>query len=545
MKKRKANYTFLFAVLFLIMLFSPGLNASMFQQDSTAVQGDSLTMAEGQDSVQSESQDATVARLKSALKSKGASAKTFWDLTTAGGNVAYVILGVFVLGTIIIVFKAWAIGRDWYHSRGLLKVRFSELGLDEIESQVEEAEDSTLKQMLKHTIGYFHAGGNTLGIQQELVTFIELKNDQFESYRSWVNFLSDSAGGLGLLGTVWGIFQTFFGGELDPDKILNGMGVALITTLFGVIVSLIINLGATQTFSSFSNRMEETSDKGDELRLYLLQRERKNGHVPYRSEKEKQATVKDDPSKHSIDTTALDKIVERFENAIRSPRENDDVKAPVNGPVNEPKISASAIQPIPGNLFTGEIRKKALKLQVEDKANRSLAHTKIKLSCQGAVYFEGKKRELEVETDKAGHVEVNLLAGEKVGDGSVAFWIAGDKDHIESIDIQVQPNIPSQLIIQKGNNQPGRVGQRLNHPLQVLARDQYGNPVPDAEVNFRILLGDGHLNGGTRNYLASTNEFGITEVDVTLSNEPGFHKVEAALKDGKGTPVEFHILGTQ
>lgn len=545
MKNRKANYTFLAIVLFIFILLNSGFNSAIAQQDSAGAQTDSITVANQQDTLQKGSEDETVSRLKSALKSKGASAKTFWDLTTAGGNVAYIILGVLILGIFIIVFKGWAIFVDWRHSRELLNTKFAELELEEIQTQLDNSPDSTLKQMIKHLFGYYRAGGNSIGIQQELVTFIELKNDQFESYRSWVNFLSDSAGGLGLLGTVWGIFQTFFGGELDPDKILNGMGVALITTLFGVIVSLVINLGSTQTFSSFSNRMEEASDKGDELRMYLLHRERKNGHTHMPVEHD---GMKKDPVAHEqnpVESSALERIVERFEKAINKPHEEGTVAPQVNGKNNEPKISVHAVPPSPEFLQTGEVTKKALKLQVEDKANRSLAHIKIKLASEGMVFFEGKKRELEIETDKAGHAEINLLGGEKVGSGSVSFWIAGDNEYKNNLEISVRPNLPSQLLIQRGNNQPGRVGQRLNQPLQVLAKDQFGNPVPDAEVTFRILMGDGHLNGGTRDFHTSTNEFGLTEAEVTLSNEPGFHKVEALLKDGKGSPVEFHILGMQ
>ena len=546
MKKQKLLSRFVLSLAILFLAASPALSTPVSPKESasTTLQ-DSTADAQVKDSTQKE-QDEMVSRLKSALKGNTASAKTFWELATAGGNVAYVILGVLVLGLIIIMFKAVKIVFDWHYSKELLKVEFNVLELPEIEAAVKKSHKSSVKQMLQYIFGFYRAGGDSMGIQQEVVSFIELKNDQFESYRSWVNFLSDSAGGLGLLGTVWGIFQTFFGGELDQDKILNGMAVALITTLFGVIVSLIINLGATQTYSSFSNRMENTADKGDELRLFLLQLDAKNGRMsayvaPPQAEQGEPVTVV--PGSH---TAAIEQTVDRIEKAILSPGDSDGLAQPTgNGKKSKsPKISVHAVEPLIRSVRTGETVKKAIKLQAEDRANRPLEHTKICLETEGPIFFEGKKRELEIETDKSGHADVAVTGGEKIGSGKVTFWISGDREHYEIVEIKLRPSHPSQLTIQRGDNQPGRVGQRLTQPLQVLARDQFGNPVPDTEVTFRLAQGEGALNGGARDFSTSTNEFGITEADFTLSDKTGFHCIEASLKDDHGETVKFHILGT-
>ncbi len=546
MKKQKLISLAALLLTSLLLLTVPAASMPFMQQDSAAatLQNSSNAAVQEKDSSQ-QSQDETVSMLKSALKGNVASAKTFWQLTTTGGNVAYVILGVLCLGLLIIAFKAVKITFDWHYSKDLVQVDFKQLELTEIEAQVKKSRKSTMRQMMEYILGFYRAGGDSMSVQQELTTFVDLKNDQFESYRNWVNFLSDSAGGLGLLGTVWGIFQTFFGGDLDPDKILNGMAVALITTLFGVIVSLILNLGATQTFSSFSNRLEQISDKGDELRLYLLQLNTKNGRTtgymaPALSTESGEATQ----MATSGNATVLEQTVERIEKAILS---LGDGAAPSreNGQKSKsPKISVHAVEPLFSSIRTGETLKKVLKLQAEDRANRPLEHTRISLETQGPLFFEGKKRELEIETDKTGHAEITMVGGKKVSTASVSFWISGDQEHRENLEIKLYPNTPSQLIIQRGDNQPGRIGQRLTQPLQVLARDQFGNPVPDAEVTFRLAQGEGALNGGARDFSTSTNEFGITEADFTLSDRTGFHCVEASLKDDHGETVKFHILGT-
>jgi len=117
---------------------------------------------------------------------------------------------------------------------------------------------------------FYKSAAATIDMHQEITSFVEQKTEKFEAFKNRLTFLSDSAGALGLLGTVWGVFLTFFGGSLDSEKILNGMGIALITTLLGLIVSLIINFFGTEINSVFQKRMELVLKKGDELRLRLL-----------------------------------------------------------------------------------------------------------------------------------------------------------------------------------------------------------------------------------------------------------------------------------
>jgi hypothetical protein len=49
--------------------------------------------------------------------------------------------------------------------------------------------------------------------------------------------------------------------------------------------------------------------------------------------------------------------------------------------------------------------------------------------------------------------------------------------------------------IARTNNQRGTKGKPLNFPLQVLVKDQLGNPVPNETINFLITAGGGDFNG--------------------------------------------------
>ena len=200
----------------------------------------------------------------------GSEVGSFWAMAQLGGNIGYGIMVVLALGVFLIVLKGIQLIVDRMQSRPILQTSFSQMDVEDIDNMVSHNQGSILGKTLGHLIDFHRAGGHAESIHNELVFYVDQENEGFETYRNWLHFLSASAGALGLLGTVWGVFLTFFGGNLDSEKILNGMGVALITTLLGLGVSLIINLFSTQIYGAFQKRLELVTRKADELRLHLL-----------------------------------------------------------------------------------------------------------------------------------------------------------------------------------------------------------------------------------------------------------------------------------
>jgi len=103
----------------------------------------------------------------------------------------------------------------------------------------------------------------------EVERAVRSRQERFGSFKSWMVFLSDTSGALGLLGTVWGMYFVFSasGGTLDPIKVVQGMGTALTTTLVGIVISLIINLLATVIGNMHDRQIETSYRKVEELRF--------------------------------------------------------------------------------------------------------------------------------------------------------------------------------------------------------------------------------------------------------------------------------------
>jgi biopolymer transport protein ExbB len=73
----------------------------------------------------------------------------------------------------------------------------------------------------------------------------------------WLNLIGNIGPMLGLLGTVWGMIGAFFsivavGGSPDPSALAGDIGVALVTTLLGLGVSI----PALSVFSIMRNRID-------------------------------------------------------------------------------------------------------------------------------------------------------------------------------------------------------------------------------------------------------------------------------------------------
>lgn len=110
-------------------------------------------------------------------------------------------------------------------------------------------------------------------IGDDVNQFLNSERDSFESFNRVTGFLSDTAGALGLLGTVWGIFQTFHAGKLDGPTILQGMSISLVTTLVGLIISVALNSGSTYIFTMFNGHLNVLSNRAESVRQILLAHE--------------------------------------------------------------------------------------------------------------------------------------------------------------------------------------------------------------------------------------------------------------------------------
>ena len=100
---------------------------------------------------------------------------------------------------------------------------------------------------------------------------------------------------------------------------------------------------------------------------------------------------------------------------------------------------------------------------------------------------------------------------------------------------------PHTLVKISGGNQQGTPGAALAHPLVVEVRDQYDNPLPDAQVTFTVTDGGGQLSEQFTVEHATTDANGQAELTLTLGPNLVTNTVEVSIAGHE--PVTFHAEG--
>ncbi len=426
--------------------------------------------------------------------------QSFWNMAQYGGGVGYVIMGVLAVGLFLIVLKGIELLVDHYHSRPFLRASLAGMSFPEIEALSRNKDNSMLGETFRHLLAFYHSLGSAANMQQEVAAVIEQHIERFESFRNRLHFLSDSAGALGLLGTVWGVFLTFFGGNLDSEKILNGMGVALVTTLLGLVVSLIINLFSTEIYSFHHRKLDTVNKKADELRLRLLE----------------------------------------FDRTGQKPAPAAALTVPESLPESVCRLRRLEAKPL--RVPAGRSLLQAVRLRVVDQDDEPVPEAVVEGESDGRVTFgEGQIRS-SWQSDAQGEVAIDLFAGEKTGESRLRFTLQGAETQPINVAVTVTPDKPAKLQIEKGSDQMGKVNKKLPEPLKVAVLDRFGNPVPDTTVFFKLTNGEGEFSGGNHFFETKTDAKGTARAVFRLGEKTGFHTIHALIKNSEAEAAEFHIL---
>jgi biopolymer transport protein ExbB/TolQ len=183
----------------------------------------------------------------------------------------YPLLGVLFLGIFLGLFQAGMLYMESRKSKSLKDMPLRNASASDIGRQIESSRGrSDLGHLLNMLFTLYTEGnGGEEDFHNEVAHAAKVRQERFGTFRNWMTFLSDSAGALGLLGTVVGMYTTFYGGTLSGEQILAGMGIALSTTLVGIIISIVLNLTATLLGNVFDRQLEVTYNKAEELRFAL------------------------------------------------------------------------------------------------------------------------------------------------------------------------------------------------------------------------------------------------------------------------------------
>lgn len=101
-------------------------------------------------------------------------------------------------------------------------------------------------------------------IEKSVVAYGGVQAGYLEKGCSWITLFITMAPSLGFLGTVIGMVQAFdkiqLAGDISPAIVAGGMKVALITTIFGLIVAIILQVFYNYILTKIENLTNEMED---------------------------------------------------------------------------------------------------------------------------------------------------------------------------------------------------------------------------------------------------------------------------------------------
>ena len=168
------------------------------------------------------------------------------QLFVDGGGFMWPILFVFIIGFVFV-------GERLYH---LIKGLSSneEFAVD-VASALENSGVQAAKDLCDQSIGpVANLCSSALEKADSTIEAVEKTLDQsgaiemasMEKNMTWISLCIATAPMLGFLGTVWGMIQAFndikMANDISPAVVAGGISVALLTTAFGLVVAVILQI---------------------------------------------------------------------------------------------------------------------------------------------------------------------------------------------------------------------------------------------------------------------------------------------------------------
>ena len=101
-------------------------------------------------------------------------------------------------------------------------------------------------------------------VEKTIVSYGSVQQSQLENGLSWISLFIAIAPSLGFLGTVIGMIQAFdaiqAAGDISPNVVAGGMKVALITTVGGLIVAMILQVFYNYILAKIDNLSIDMED---------------------------------------------------------------------------------------------------------------------------------------------------------------------------------------------------------------------------------------------------------------------------------------------
>ena len=253
----------LIAFISIAALLTIGFSNFVYAQDTTA--NDTTTVVKQDSTAKDTTAVATTAPAAPAQpKSFHQILKT--EFIQGGPGFMGIILLTFIFGLAIAIERILYLSLASINSKKLLKNVEEELNNNDVEGAKEICRNTRGPVAAIFAEGLNRYDNGLEDVEKSIISYGSVVTGRLENGVSWISLFIALAPMLGFMGTVIGMIETFnsiaIAGEISPVVVASGIKVALLTTLFGLIVAVILQVFYNYIIAkidSLVSDMEDTS----------------------------------------------------------------------------------------------------------------------------------------------------------------------------------------------------------------------------------------------------------------------------------------------
>jgi len=219
-------------------------------------------------------QDAQVQDSIALSQIAGESSRSIIEIIGLAGGFQWPILIVFVLGLGALMHTLVRLYQDERQSRELRNMDLSKMVTKDIRAAAQQPGQSVYHTILSGLTRHGQFAPDHGGRIKTVAAAVATLQESFTLTHKLVTYCSGAAGGLGLAGTLVGMYSSFAAAGTDPNTVYAGISLALISTLLGVAASLILEAADTFVNRYASKYLAKGKDWGEGVcvRLSTLSR---------------------------------------------------------------------------------------------------------------------------------------------------------------------------------------------------------------------------------------------------------------------------------
>ncbi len=260
----------LFALLMLCGVLSVGTAPAVFAQDTTAqtTETDTATTTTGEGEITSTdpSPEADVLGTDDAPADATFHQQVKQKFIEGGWEFMGIVLLCLILGLAVAIERIITLNMATTNTKKLLARVEDALQTGGIEAAKEVTRNNSSPIASIFTQGLMRSSEGIDMVEKSIISYGSVEMGRLERGLVWISLFISLAPMLGFMGTVLGMIQAFDdierAGDISPVVVANGIKVALLTTIAGLIVAVILQLFYNYCVSkidSLVNKMEDAS----------------------------------------------------------------------------------------------------------------------------------------------------------------------------------------------------------------------------------------------------------------------------------------------